>query len=110
MVWDYCLGNARLLGLHSPQHYPNPIGRYKFGTSRQQFHESNYDDVTYVEYHRVLPVELQSRLHERCAGLLFARGVVRRLACGGQQWYNASCRSDSIYIISAMGITTTNPS
>ena len=20
MAWDYCLGNARLLGLHSPQH------------------------------------------------------------------------------------------
>jgi hypothetical protein len=76
MAWDYCLGNARLLGLHSPQHYPNPIGRYNFGTSRQQFHESNYDDVTYVEYHSVLPVELHSRLHERCAELLFARGVM----------------------------------
>jgi hypothetical protein len=25
MAWDYCLGNARLLGLHSPQHYPNPL-------------------------------------------------------------------------------------
>jgi hypothetical protein len=58
------------------QHYPNPIGRYNFGTSRQQFHESNYDDVTYVEYHSVFPVELQSRLHERCAELLFARGVM----------------------------------
>ena len=54
------------------------------------------DDVTYVEYHRVLPVELQSRLHERCAELLFARGVMWWLACGGQR------------IISAMGITITN--
>jgi hypothetical protein len=47
----------------------------------QQFQErSNYDvkddDVTHVEYHRVLPVELQFRLHKRCAELLFARGVM----------------------------------
>jgi hypothetical protein len=70
------LGNARLLGLHSPQHYPNPIGKFDFGESRQQTLERNYDDVTHVEYHRVLPVELQSRLHERCAELLFARGVM----------------------------------
>ena len=77
MAWDYCLGNARLLGLHSPQHYRNPIGKFNFGESRNtQFQESNYDDVTHVEYHRVLPVELQSRLHERCAELLFARGVM----------------------------------
>jgi hypothetical protein len=76
MAWDYCLGHARVLGLHSPQHYPNPIGKFNFGTSRQQFQESNYDDVTYVEYHRVLPVELQSKLHKRCAELLFARGVM----------------------------------
>jgi hypothetical protein len=80
-IYDYCLGNARLLGLHSPQHYPNPTGRLEvqfrnFGTSFQQFHESNYDDVTYAEYHRVLPAGLQSRLHERCAALLFARGVM----------------------------------
>jgi hypothetical protein len=33
MAWDYCLGNARVLGLHSPQHYPNPIGKFNFGTS-----------------------------------------------------------------------------
>ena len=76
MACDYCLGNARLLGLHSPQHYPNPIGKFNFGESRQHFQESNYDDVTYVEYHRVLPVELQSGLHGRCAELLFARGVM----------------------------------
>jgi hypothetical protein len=76
MAWDCCLGNARLLGLHSPQHYPNPIGKFNFGASRQQFQESNYDDVTHVEYHRVLPVELQFWLHERCAELLFARGVM----------------------------------
>jgi hypothetical protein len=77
MAYDYCLGNARLLGLHSPQHYPNHIGKFNFGVSRQQFQESNYDDVTYVEYHRVLlPVKLQSGLHERCAELLFARGVM----------------------------------
>jgi hypothetical protein len=68
--------NVRLLGLHSPQHCPNPIGKFNFGASRQQLQESNYDDVTYVEYHRVLPVELQFRLHERCAELLFARGVM----------------------------------
>jgi hypothetical protein len=54
------------------------IGKFNFGVSRPQFQqESNYDDVTYVEYHRVLPVELQSRLHERCAELLLiARGVM----------------------------------
>jgi hypothetical protein len=61
MAWGYCLGNARVLGLHSPQHYPNPIGKFSFGTSGQQILERNYDDVTHVEYHRVLPVELQSR-------------------------------------------------
>jgi hypothetical protein len=54
----------------------NPIGKFDFGESRQQALERNYDDVTHVEYHRVLPVELQSRLHERCAELLFARGVM----------------------------------
>jgi hypothetical protein len=76
MLWDYCLGNARLLGLHSPQHYPNPIGKFDFGESRNtQFQERNYDDVTHVEYHRVLPVELYSRLHRQCAELLMARGV-----------------------------------
>ena len=76
MAWDYCLGNARLLGLHSPQHYPNPIGKFDFGESRNtQFQERNYDDVTHVEYHRVLPVELYSRLHRQCAELLMARGV-----------------------------------
>jgi hypothetical protein len=75
MAWDYCLGNARLLGLHSPQHYPNPIGTFNFGKSRPQSQESNYDDVTYAEYHRVLPVELHSRLHRQCAELLMARGV-----------------------------------
>jgi hypothetical protein len=53
-----------LLGLHSPQHYRNPIGKFNFGESRNtQFQESNYDDVTHVEYRRVLPVELHSRLH-----------------------------------------------
>jgi hypothetical protein len=77
MAWGCCLGNARLLGLHSPQHHPNRIGKFDFGESRQQTLERNYDDVTHVEYHRVLPVELQSRLHERCAELLFARGVMR---------------------------------
>jgi hypothetical protein len=76
MAWDYCLGNARLLGLHSPQHYPNPVGKFDFGTSIQQFQERNYDDVTHVEYHRILPVELQFQLHKRCAELLFARGVM----------------------------------
>jgi hypothetical protein len=76
MAYDYCLGHARLLGLHSPRHYPNPTGRFNFGTSYQQFHESNYDDVAYAEYHRVLPAGLQSRLHERCAELLFACGVM----------------------------------
>ena len=65
MAWDYCLGNARLLGLHSPQHYPNPIGKFNFGESVAQFQESNYNDVTHVEFHRVLPVELYSRLHLR---------------------------------------------
>jgi hypothetical protein len=77
MAWDYCLGNARLLGLHSPQHYPNHIGKFNIGTSKKQsLEQRNYDDVAHVEYHRVLPVDLQSRLHERCAELLFARGVM----------------------------------
>ena len=57
------------------------LGKFSFGTSGQQILERNYDDVTHVEYrstgHRVLPVELQFRLHERCAELLaFARGVM----------------------------------
>jgi hypothetical protein len=78
MAWDCCLGNARLLGLHSPQHDPNPIGKFNFGESAAQFQASNYDDVTHVdmvEYHRVLPVELYSRLHRQCAELFMARGV-----------------------------------
>jgi hypothetical protein len=79
MAWDYCLGNARLLGLHSPQHYPNPIGKFNFGESVAQFQESNYNDVTHVEFHRVLPVELYSRLHRQCAELLMARGVGQQI-------------------------------
>ena len=55
---------------------PLASSKFNFGASRQQLQESNHDDVTYVEYHRVLPVELQSGLHGRCAELLFARGVM----------------------------------
>jgi hypothetical protein len=76
-----------LLGLHSPQHYRNPIGKFNFGESRNtQFQESNYDDVTHVEYHRVLPAELHSRLHRQCAELLMARGVEWWLYGPGGTW------------------------
>jgi hypothetical protein len=81
MAWDYCLGNARLLGLHSPQRhaYTNPIGKFIFaGASKAMSPKPrNYDDVTHVEYayHRVLPVDLYSRLHKcLCVELLMARG------------------------------------
>jgi hypothetical protein len=74
MAWDNCLGNARLLGLHSPQHHANPLGKFSFGTSFAQTQESNYG-YNRVEYNRVLPVEFYSLLHRQCAELLMARGV-----------------------------------
>jgi hypothetical protein len=47
-----------------------------FGQSRKtQFQESNYDDVTHVEYHRALPVELYSQVHRQCAEPSMARSV-----------------------------------